>query len=124
LLLTDEKESTALLAAYGKIWRAIKARRSFLNGEESINLMRAYGFSASDAAYRTLGLLPLSLALSNDPTFGRMIIITAGGRRMLALPPLNNELTEELASDAETALRLAGGVQVKRQALQELIIRL
>jgi acetyltransferase len=124
LLLTDEKESTALLAAYGKIWRAIKARRSFLNGEESINLLRAYGFSASAAAYRTLGLLPLSLALSNDPTFGRMIIITAGGRRMLALPPLNNELTEELASDAESALRLAGGVQVKRQALQELIIRL
>jgi acetyl-CoA synthetase (ADP-forming)/acetyltransferase len=42
LQLTDEKESTAFLTAYGRIWRAIKGRHALLEDEESIEILRAF----------------------------------------------------------------------------------
>jgi acetyltransferase len=123
LLLSDEKETTALLAAYGRIWRAIKKSRALLDNEEGINILRAYGFPSAAAAVRPAGALPLAITLSDDATFGRVILVTAGGRRLVALPPLNMELTEDLAAEAAGALRAAGVAEVNTEALQDVIIR-
>ena len=123
LLLSDEKETTALLVAYGRIWRAIKKGRGLLDNEESIDILRAYGFPSAAAGARPAGALPLVLALGDDGTFSRVIVVTAGGRRLVALPPLNMELTADLAAEATSALRVAGAGEVKPEALQDIIIR-
>jgi acetyltransferase len=132
LLLTDEKESTTLLKAYGNIWRAIKAKRSVLDGEESITLLRAYGFpvlqtkfaSGAERELHDIPPLPLSFSVVNDVVFGRVILVTVAGKRFVALPPLNNELTHELVVDINAVLQMVGGIEVKATSLRECLIRL
>jgi acetyltransferase len=132
LLLTDEKESAALLKAYGNIWRAIKAKRGALDGEESIALLRAYGFPVlqtkfANGAERELHEilpLPLSFSVANDIVFGRVILVTVAGKRFVALPPLNNELTHELVADINAVLRMVAGLEVKASSVRECLIRL
>ncbi len=123
LMLTDETESTAFLAAYGMIWRAIKSKRGVLNDSEGIAVLRAFGFRVTERA-GGLPPLPLSLAVLNNSVFGRVLLVTAAGKRALALPPLNRQLVKELAVDAQAVLRLAAGLEVSMEAIQDSAIQL
>jgi acetyltransferase len=124
LQLSDEKEGTAFLIAYASIWRAIKAKREMLDGGESIAVLRAFGFPAAATSQCTLLPLPLTLAITNDATFGRVILVTAAGETAVALPPLNKELTRDLAASAQAALRSATGIEVNAELLQQNVMRL
>ncbi len=121
LMLTDETESAAFLAAYGMIWRAIETEPAALGEAESVAVLRAFGFRVSE---RTEGALPFSLSVYNDHVFGRIILISAAGRRAVALPPLNKELAEPLAADAHCAVVTATGVDLGIDAIQDCAIRL
>jgi acetyltransferase len=120
-MLTDETESAAFLAAYGMIWRAIGAEPAALGVAESNAVLRAFGFRLAETSN---GALPLSLSVLNDPVFGRIIQITAAGRRAVALPPLNKELAAPLAAAAHRALRTATGVDLGTDPIQDCAIRL
>jgi acetyltransferase len=124
LQLTDEKESTAFLTAYGRIWRAIKGRHALLEDEESIEVLRAFGFPSLGPSDSNFLPLPLSLTIVNDPDFGRVILVRAACERAVILPPLNKELTGELAGNAQSALRLATNIEVNTELLQNCLIRL
>jgi acetyl-CoA synthetase (ADP-forming)/acetyltransferase len=124
LQLSDEKEGASFLTAYAGIWRAIKTKREMLDGGESIAVLRAFGFPAATTSQRPLLPLPLTLAITNDATFGRVILVSAAGERAVALPPLNMELTRDMAANAQAALRLATGIEVSAELLQQSVIRL
>jgi acetyltransferase len=124
LSLSDEAESTAFLRAYGKIWHAIKAQRALLDEDESNSVLRAYGLPVRQVSESKLRPLPLSLAITNDPVFGRVILVTAGCQRTVALPPLNRELTKDFAADARAVLRMVTGTEVNVDSIQDSAIRL
>ena len=124
LLLTDEKESAAVLSAYGTIWRAIKAKRALLEKQESIAVLRAFGFPVAQRLEEDLHSVPLSLSLLNDSTFGRVIFISVAGRHLVTLPPLNEELTQALAVAAASALQAATGIDVRTRNVQNMVIRM
>jgi acetyltransferase len=124
LLTTDEKESTAFLAAYGKIWRAIKANRATLNDDEGMLVLSSYGFRVRQIFEGELTPLPLSFGIGDDPIFGRVIVVNAAGKRLVVLPPLNWELTKDLARDVQAAVRAACRREVSRDSLRENTIRL
>ena len=124
LLPADDLETTAFLAIYATIWRAIKGGRAQLDDVESTEVLRSFGLPVSPRPATDFQVLPLSLALVNDPVFGRIIVLTAVGERAVVLPPLNRELTREPAANAEAAIRQATGVGLDIEILQDIAIHL
>jgi acetyltransferase len=124
LLSSDELETTAFLVAYGRIWRAIKRGRTHLNVEESRDLLRAFAIPVRPFSDRGFRELPLSFAVVDDAVFGRIIVLTAAAMRTVVLPPLNRELTGELAIKATAAVSRATGIDLKAELLQDIVIHL
>ncbi len=68
--------------------------------------------------------VPLSLAIANDPAFGRVIVLSCVGRRSVLLPPLNLALCEDTVSEILQTLRASTGLAVPVRALQDLLVQL
>lgn len=120
----DEAESAAFLAAYGMIWQAIQSDRSDLAEGDRDALLSALGFRTVDRADAARPALPLSLAIENDPSFGRVIVVTAAGDRAVTLPPLNRELTRDLALAVRARMGEATRIDIRAESLQEDMIRM
>jgi acetyltransferase len=123
LLTTDETESISFLDACGRIWRAIKAKRTMLEYADCAAVLGAFGFQVSSAETKLPSVL-LTFAIADNPNFGRVIVITAAGKRHAALPPLNPELVKELAAEVQVTLRTAAGILVSADAMEDSAIRL
>jgi acetyltransferase len=123
LLLTDEKESADYLKAFGAIWRAIQTDRDVLDQDASAAVLRAYGLQAARPAPGTVRPLPASLSIGNDPAFGRFILVDAAGHRDVLLPPLNQELTRDVAARAQAILHACGDT-IDAEAIQSALVRL
>jgi acetyltransferase len=123
LLTTDETESITFLDACGRIWRAIKANRAMLGYADCAAVLGAFGFQVSSSEPK-LPSVSLTFAIADNPSFGRVIVITAAGKRHAALPPLNPELVKELATDAQVTLQTAAGIVVSADAIGDVAIRL
>lgn len=123
LLLSEEKESADFLKAFGVVCQAISANRDVLDEEAGSAVLRAYDLQAAEQTGRTVLPLPASISIGNDPAFGRVILVDVAGHREVLLPPLNQELTRDVATRAQSALQ-ACGVTIDAEAIQSTLIRL
>jgi acyl-CoA synthetase (NDP forming)/GNAT superfamily N-acetyltransferase len=124
LLLAEEKETPAFLKAFGAIWRAILADQKVLDDESSDAVLSAYGLRGAQSSGGELLPLPISLAIGNDPAFGRVVLVNAAGQRDVLLPPLNQDLTKEPSEKAQAAIREASRIAINPEKIQASLIRL
>ncbi|MBN9225801.1 MULTISPECIES: GNAT family N-acetyltransferase [Legionella] len=115
------------------IEKAILEQRNLLTPIESQDILTAFGIKSVQSPNLTVNDRELMVGILNDPTFGRIITLGAGGKlaelvpeRVLALPPLNQHELKSLIAQLHIAPILGAfrnKPPVTIQGLEDLLLR-